>query len=289
MVAVATTRQSGSRGIFSGHSAKKEYDTTERPLNRKQIIFVGGLHKSGTSLTHRLLRAHPDVSGFANTGAPEDEGQHLQSVYPPAKAHGGPGRFAFDEQAHLTEQSSLISTAARAALLNDWGHYWDLSKSLLIEKSPPNLIRARFLQALFPGSKFVFVVRHPAAVSVATRKWSQQSEIELFLHWLVAHDIFLDDLTHLERWAWLRYEDLVAKPDAILSELCNFIGLTAIPITEPIATDVNIRYLSNVEPSGNLVRLFRGGSASLMEHFGYQLKPPYYLLAPGQGSLVTKD
>ena len=30
----------------------------------------------------RMLAEHPEVSGFADTGAPADEGQHLQDVYP---------------------------------------------------------------------------------------------------------------------------------------------------------------------------------------------------------------
>ena len=46
------------------------------------LVFVGGLHRSGTSLVHRCLALHPAVSGFSGTGVPEDEGQHLQTVYP---------------------------------------------------------------------------------------------------------------------------------------------------------------------------------------------------------------
>jgi hypothetical protein len=253
-----------------------------------QIVFIGGLHKSGTSLTHRLLRAHPTVSGFANTGAPEDEGQHLQSVYLPAKAYGGPGRFAFDEHAHLTEHSDLASAASRVALFDDWARYWDLSKPVLIEKSPPNIIRARFLQSLFPGSKFIFVVRHPLAVAMATRKWSPQSDIELILHWLAAHDMLLDDLAKLENWAWLRYEDLIAKPDSMLSALCNFLGLAPIPLAEPV-TSINLPELASVEPSGRSIRLFRAGSSSVAGRFGYLLAPPYYRPLPGGAGLVLRD
>ena len=52
------------------------------------LVFVGGLHRSGTSLVHRCLASHPAVSGFSDTGVPEDEGQHLQTVYPPDFRHG---------------------------------------------------------------------------------------------------------------------------------------------------------------------------------------------------------
>ena len=63
---------------------------------------------------------HPDASGFRDTGVPEDEGQHLQSVYRPARAHGGPGRFGFDPGAHLTEDSPLVTDENRARLAADW-------------------------------------------------------------------------------------------------------------------------------------------------------------------------
>ena len=86
-----------------------------------RFVFVGGLHRSGTTLLARCLAEHPEVSGFSGTRAPEDEGQHLQNVYQPGRAHGGPGRFGFDPEAHLTETSALVSDASRARLLEQWG------------------------------------------------------------------------------------------------------------------------------------------------------------------------
>ena len=52
-------------------------------MKDKKIILVCGLHRSGTSLLFQILRDHPDISGFRNTGVNQDEGQHLQSVYLP--------------------------------------------------------------------------------------------------------------------------------------------------------------------------------------------------------------
>ncbi|MEI2612689.1 MAG: hypothetical protein V9G20_28950 [Candidatus Promineifilaceae bacterium] len=60
-------------------------------MDNHQFIFIGGLHRSGTSILFKTLRDHPQISGFYNTQVPEDEGQHLQTVIPPAKAFGGPG------------------------------------------------------------------------------------------------------------------------------------------------------------------------------------------------------
>ena len=249
----------------------------------KRHIFVGGLHRSGTSLTHRLIRAHPAVSGFAGTDVPEDEGQHLQTVYPPASLYGGPGRFAFDPRSHLTQESPLVSVATRQRLLAQWAPYWDNSKGLFVEKSPPNLIRARFLQALFPEAMFLFVIRHPVAVSLATKAWTGQSLEELIRHWIVAHEIFLDDLNGLTRWAWIRYEDLTTRPESTLADLFDYAGLMRIQPSESIAGENNARYLDSREFDS-----FRGSDmtdSSIFGHFGYRLQRPYFDLAPGSGRL----
>src|SRR4029453_6608815 len=83
----------------------------DRSPEGRTFVFVAGLHRSGTSVLFKCLKEHPAISGFDGTGAIEDEGQLLQTVYPPARVYGGPGRFGFDADAHLTETSSLASAA----------------------------------------------------------------------------------------------------------------------------------------------------------------------------------
>jgi len=192
------------------------------------MVFIGGLHRSGTSLLAHCLGRHPLVSAFHDTGVPEDEGQHLQSVYPAANVHGGPGRFAFSAEAHLTESAALARPPAAAVLFGEWSRYWDLSKPFLLEKSPPNLIRARFLQALFPESRFVMTVRHPLIVALATQRWKGNLALrDLIEHWFTAHDTFAKDAPHIRRLRVVRYEQLMAAPEAALERVTSLIGLPA--------------------------------------------------------------
>jgi len=224
------------------------------------------------------MREHVSTSGFSATAAPEDEGQHLQTVFPPAKLYGGPGRFAFNPESHLTEISDLITDAGKQQLMREWGAYYDLTKKLLLEKSPPNLVRSRFFQAVFPNSRFVFIVRHPIAVAMATQKWSGTSVVELILHWYTAHRILFDDFAKLQRGLIFRYEDFVRTPQFYLDEICKLVGIGSFQPREGVA-DHNQKYLSQwllryEREKDLLLRMYPDVSAFLSQ-FGYSLTEPY--------------
>jgi hypothetical protein len=214
-----------------------------RAVGDHRFVFLAGLHRSGTTLLARLLAAQPEVSGFSGTGVDEDEGQHLQTVYPAAKVWGGPGRFGFAPEAHFTEEQASEEKARR--LFEEWSPHWDLARPVLLEKSPPNLLKTRYLQALFPNSAFVVVVRHPIAVSLATAKWRRTRRLgRLVEHWLRCHEIFEADKPQLERVHVIRYEDLVREPDAVLRGVFEFLQLDPIPPSKPVETGADERYFA---------------------------------------------
>lgn len=257
------------------------------------FVFVCGLHRSGTSVLFRSLRDHPDLSGFENTDSFEDEGMHLQSVYRPSGAYGGAGAFGFNPEAHLTESSPLVTPANREKLFSEWSPYWDLSKKFLLEKSPPNLIRTRFLQAMFPQSSFVALMRHPLAVSYATRAWYRHYRINwrslarILEHWLVCHEIFREDQKHLGRPPLvLKYEQFVAEPEKSVHAVQDMLGVERRPCQQKILSGVNQKYFNRWqrELSGlltgyncrSIIKRFEERCRS----FGYSLIDLDYL-APG--------
>jgi hypothetical protein len=188
-------------------------------------VFIAGHHKSGTTLLQSIVRDHPDVSGFKNTGVPGDEGQHLQSVMKPASFYGGPGRYIFDVACHLNEQHPSATEQTARDLENQWLPYHDASKLVFLEKSPPNLVRTRFLQGLFPSCKFLAILRHPIAVAYATRKVADASLELLLAHTQMGYDILLNDIPHLNYCHIVRYEELIMNYQSQMQDIFNFLGL----------------------------------------------------------------
>lgn len=209
----------------------------------KKLVFISGLHRSGTSVLHEIIGSSDQVSKFSNTAVPEDEGQHLQSVYRAAKDFGGAGKFAFNAGARLDESSPLISPENKEKMLSEWRNYWDEGKPVWLEKSPPNIIRMRFLQKLFPEAYFVTIIRHPIAVAMATQKWSKTTLDELIRHWIAAHEIHQTDRTKIRNEIFFSYEQMVQSPHKIIQALESFLDIR-IPYEDDFVNH-NEKYLQN--------------------------------------------
>lgn len=214
---------------------------TQQDFDRRRFVFVGGLHRSGTSLIARAIAAHPDVAGIAGAPVPEQEGVYLQGGIPHDAGHGVPGAFAFDDAQHLTEESAFNTFETARRMRCDWAPWFGEGTAYLLEKSPVNLLRTRLYQQLFPAACFVLVTRHPVATARATAKWSDRGEAGLLAHWDAAHVRLLGDLPRLHNWLLVRYEDFTAAPAAALRRIATFLDVVDFA-GAPVCADRNADY-----------------------------------------------
>ena len=235
-----------------------------------RYLFVGGLHRSGTSLLAQILAKHPDIAAIEDAPVPENEGVYLQGAIPHTALMGVPGRFAFDEEQHLTEDSSFNTLSTRDYLSAQWEPWFREGPGWRLEKSPVNLLRARLYQQLFPTSQFIFVSRHPVAVTEATAKWCADGRASLLEHWEQAHATLLADLPYLHCWLIVRYEDLVSDPTTCLERIYSFLQLPFVEPNETVASNLNDAYFdswafpSQMHPS----------DMKTARAFGYDIDPP---------------
>ena len=198
-----------------------------------RYVFVGGLHRSGTSLVARIVGGLPGVASIRGADVPEDEGAYLQGAIPHTARHGAPMHFAADPEQHLIEGCRWDRLEVRERMEADWAP-WFGPGPWRVEKSPVNLVRTRLLQQLFPRAQFVLVLRHPQAVAAAVAKWVDRPAGALVDHWIEAHRVVAGDLPFLHAALVLRYEDLVARPDAVRRALAAFLSVPPEGAAEPV-------------------------------------------------------
>ena len=245
-----------------------------------RYVFICGLHRSGTSVLGRNIARMENCTGFKDTDVIEDEGQFLQDVYPTGEVYGGAGKFGFDPRAHLTETSPLLTPENALKLRQSWERYWDQSKAIRVEKTPGNLLKTRFLQAVFPRSYFIVIRRHPVPVSMANQRWkvSLAPLHNLFDHWLHCHALFEEDKKYLTHVFELSYEDYVRDPDKYHEQIAAFIG-TRVPANpmEQVTVAYNQKYLDrwsdllNNSPINSYYRFIAAKYEPNFRKYGYSL------------------
>jgi hypothetical protein len=233
------------------------------------------------------------VSDLEGAGVLAGEGQFLQDVYPTQQDGGGVDRFAYSSTMHLTESSTLVGDASRQALWDAWSPYWDTDRRYLLEKTPSNLLKMRFLQALYPESSFVVMIRHPIAQAIALRArgWSDRSVSRLVDHWVTAHEIMSGDIPGLRRVTVIRYEDLVAEPVGGLQGIQSFLDLPPKPIELDLDRGLNHTYFDRWKGSGLAsvtARLTARRFESRIARYGYSFASPLPV-GPLPSDLPTLD
>lgn len=240
------------------------------------FLHVGGPHRGGTTILWSLLKEHPGISGFKDkVGVDFAEGMFLQSVYPTMgvgaevgvwgkrkAAPSGMGQYAFNPDNRLDEHCGYVLPEARQMMFNEWGFFWNLNRPVLLEKTPPNMIISRFLQALWSASyptmahlssakqvHFVFMTRHPIANALAHQQHPPCNELsmdELVEHWVEQHEILYEDLPHLKSASVVRFEDFVQDPDRHLAEVYRAVGLDPASArrTIEVRRDTNDKYFA---------------------------------------------
>jgi len=107
------------------------------------IILIGNV-RSGTTMMHDLFNAHPDVVGW-------DEPRTLWVCADPGRRHD-----RFDER----DATPRVIRYIRRRFLRYQTSHGGLR---VMEKTPSNVMRIPYVHAIFPESKFLYVVREPLA------------------------------------------------------------------------------------------------------------------------------
>ena len=202
--------------LRSFHPASEQSESTPDDVP----VFVVGFPRSGTTLTGRILAAHPafDVLEEVDTiNALADDIDARDGGYPDGLGSLG------------SERVEQLRTQYRARTQRQTEH----AGKRLVDKMPLNLLDAPLIHRVFPGAPIVFVERDPrdAVLSAYMQAFSPTPGMSRFFDLgeaASAYDMFLEiwsraaDALDLNVHT-LRYERLVSDFDAEVARLLDFL------------------------------------------------------------------
>jgi hypothetical protein len=238
-------------------------------LRRKQIFFIGGTIKSGTTWLQLMLNAHPEVSckgeGHFTTGlAPilrNALDQYNRSIAQESKA-------VFKEIAgypRLTDDDFqyVLASCISLALLRQSK---DKPVGVIGEKTPSNLRNFELLKAVFPQAKFIQVIRDGRDCAVSgwfhnlrtAREWTMRNHSGIDDYVTKHADYWAGELAKAQAFAdrnpdqvrQIRYEDLVTNIEGTLANALSFLNV-----------DTNSAVLESCRSSASFVTLSGGRAA----------------------------
>ena len=168
--------------------------------------------RSGSTLLRVLLDSHSQVF------SPHE--LHLRYVAVDLKA----------KWAERSMKESGLDARGLEYLLWDRVLHRELSasgKPMIVEKTPNNVFLADRLRECWPDARFIFLLRHPAAIARSRAAWkdddpAQEDNVAMIRRYCDA----LESARQTYDGHTVRYEELTADPERVMRGVCDFLGLT---------------------------------------------------------------
>jgi hypothetical protein len=291
-------------------------------------VFICGHHRTGTTLLLNLLDGHPELSVLPNEGTYltmlgyaardkvsfEDTDRFVATwifrlVDPTFEPHFLLGRSRDQDNPSVNFARRLLGwqPALRAAwpervqfalLLSLVSAYSDMAlpgsnPRMWVEKTPLNELHAKTLIAAFPEARFIHLIRDPLVTLASILELQREGTEHRLRHiWRIARSLRLASQNRelrSDRYLVVRYEELTAKPDAVIEQVRAFLAISpsamlATPTTrgQPVRSNSSFergapgivvppRRSSHLdEESADLVRALAGSAARVL---GYDIVP----------------
>lgn len=216
-----------------------------------EYLFIICPNASGSTLWTKLIGTSPNTSMF---DVPQHEGQNLKGASQfLATPRGTETGLWTNNEEKFTNDNNYNWPALKAL----WEANWDTSKPVLVEKSPPNVLRTRLLAKHFQPAKFVFSIRNPYAVCESMhRKNMHKPTWEMCAaHWARCAHWQMHNVSDMKDSVYFTYEQLCDNTDLVVQRLLEFIpALVSIDVSRQFAIHSHNKPISNLN-AASIARL----------------------------------
>jgi hypothetical protein len=188
-------------------------------------VFVVGCYNSGTTLLSEVLGTHHKISSLPT------EGQYLTDQFPSDHKIGLSRMWVQREDLYRLNENDEGPDVNR--LKKEWAMRFNLTKPILLEKTPANSARIRWLEKNFENAYFVGIVRNGYAASEGISRKAQPIHLksgwsieQAAYQWYRSNHLLLEDSKHVNNFMWMKYEDFTADPQKEINRVMDFLGLS---------------------------------------------------------------
>lgn len=233
---------------------------------RDSPVFIAGQPLSGTSQlasvfdTHPELVTYPEETNFFRRYLPKTAGKnqieklilsdrYLTHIFEWNQANPPPHQAGFHDRDYLHIPVSRVRQVVKQLVTSQYRHEGDMLSAVMlaygqvtgqitpttehwVDKTRYNEFYAAQIFTWWPAALMVHTVRDPRDIFAAyRRKKSNWSPDAFAMNWVRSTQAGLDNLAQYgkERYWLLSYEDLVNAPEAELSQVFQFLHISADP------------------------------------------------------------
>ena len=210
------------KSIKSSFKENKLYKISENKTHNKNIIFILGMPRSGTSLIEQIITSHSNVFGAGE----------LQCLSKIVKEN-----FMNNNIIETEKVKSLLDDVAFLDRLKKkyYGHLkrFNSNENFITDKAPLNFRWIGLIKMLFPNSKIIHCSRNPRDNCLSLYKNFFEGGLNFSYHQKelgAFYNLYLDLMIFWnEQFSDTiynaKYEDIIKTPDKKIKEIISFCGL----------------------------------------------------------------
>lgn len=211
-----------------------------------RLVFVVGFPRSGTYWLQRVISAHRDVAAVPN------ETHIFSRVVAPLVEQFHHGARSSPSSSGIYIDRAVLMDHVRRLCDDVLAPHMTPGARLLSERSPWHVRHLDLIGEVYPGARFVHIVRDPRDVarSMVSHDWGPDSLEEAAGQWV--ESVGLARATTVDHCLQLRYEDLLSDVAGGSQAVYEWLGLDASPArVEEAVRDAAVHV--NRDPAGSAV------------------------------------
>jgi hypothetical protein len=190
----------------------------------KSWVFLVGCYNSGTTLLSELLGQHASIAALPT------EGQFITDQFVKDYNIGLPRMWVDREDLFILTENDTGPDLVR--LKKEWSMRLDTNRPILLEKSPSNVAKMRWLQRHFENAHFIGIVRNGYAVAEGIARKAEPHHLKegwpiekCAWQWRRSNEVMQQNIAHIKRFLPVTYEALTNDTSGTLNRITRFLGI----------------------------------------------------------------